>query len=59
MNEPSSGRQGLVAYEDGDAIVLCDPGNPNAWLRSTVVTQGELGERRSIEGREKLSRSTK
>lgn len=31
-----------VYYEDGDAVVLCDRSNPNAWLRSdTVVRVGD------------------
>lgn len=25
-------------YEDGDATVVCDRMDPNAWIKSTVVT---------------------
>lgn len=27
----------LVAYEDGDALIVCEKTNPNAWIRSTVT----------------------
>lgn len=27
----------FVAYEDDDALVICERSNPNAWIRSTVT----------------------
>lgn len=24
----------LLAYEEGGAVVICDPGNPDAWIRA-------------------------
>jgi hypothetical protein len=28
-----------ASYEDGDATVICDRKNPNAWLKSTAATE--------------------
>lgn len=27
----------FVAYEDDDALIVCERSNPNAWIRSTVT----------------------
>lgn len=29
--------RGPVMYQDGDAVVLCDRSNPNAWVRSDTT----------------------
>lgn len=40
---PDDTRDEVVAYEDGDAVVLCDPENPAAWVRSdTVMTATDV-----------------
>lgn len=31
----------FTSYEDGDATVVCDRKNPNAWLRSDAVVDLE------------------
>jgi hypothetical protein len=33
-----AGLEGVASYEDGDAFVVCDRKNPQAWIRSDAVT---------------------
>lgn len=33
----------LTAYVDGDAVVICDPTNPKAWIRSDSVVAATDG----------------
>lgn len=36
MTEDST-REELLVFEDGDFVLLCDPENPHAWIRSSHV----------------------
>lgn len=35
---PTSGLNGVASYEDGNAFVICDRKNAQAWIRSNTVT---------------------
>lgn len=35
---PASNRNRVASYEDGDAFVVCDRKNAQAWIRSNTVT---------------------
>lgn len=35
---PASDLDGVASYEDGDAFVVCDRKNTQAWIRSNTVT---------------------
>lgn len=35
---PATDLNGVASYEDGDAFVVCDRKNAQAWIRSNTVT---------------------
>lgn len=38
----------LIAYLDGEDIVLCEPNNPRAWIRSdTMMIEADAGAERT------------
>lgn len=46
MSETRSEVDGkLTTYEDDGALVVCDVGNPKAWIRSDIVIDAEEFER--------------
>lgn len=35
---PAADLDSFASYDDGDALVVCDRSNPNAWIRSDATT---------------------